>query len=62
VFRRSIGRPLYNPEAPNADEWAAIVTDEYDFEADCRVLHFQDTMWLQLLANVAWERAMPIPP
>jgi molybdopterin-guanine dinucleotide biosynthesis protein B len=58
VFRRSVGLPLYDPAASNAAQWAAIVTDEYDFEADCQVLHFQDTMWLQLLANVAWERAM----
>lgn len=61
VFRRSIGPPLYDPAAANAAEWAAIVTDEYDFEADCRVLHFQDTMWLQLLANLAWEQAKPLP-
>jgi molybdopterin-guanine dinucleotide biosynthesis adapter protein len=61
VFRRSVGPPLYHPAAPNARQWAAIVTDEYDFEADCQVLHFQDTMWLQLLANVAWEQAMMLP-
>lgn len=61
VFRRSAGLPLYDPAAANAGEWAAIVTDEYDFEADCRVLHFQDTMWLQLLANLAWDRAMLLP-
>jgi molybdopterin-guanine dinucleotide biosynthesis protein B len=61
VFRHSVGPPLYDPAAANADQWAAIVTDEYDFEADCRVLHFQDTMWLQLLANLAWEQAMPLP-
>ncbi len=62
VFRRSVGSPLYDPAAPNAGQWEAIVTDEYNFEADCQVLHFQDTMWLQLLANVAWERAMILPP
>ena len=62
VFRRSAGSPLYDPATPNAGEWAAIVTDEYDFEADCQVLHFQDTMWLQLLANLAWEQAMILPP
>jgi molybdopterin-guanine dinucleotide biosynthesis adapter protein len=61
VFRRSAGLPLYDPAAANAGEWAAIVTDEYDFEADCRVLHFQDTMWLQLLANLAWDRAALLP-
>jgi molybdopterin-guanine dinucleotide biosynthesis adapter protein len=61
VYRRSAGLPFYDPAAANAGEWAAIVTDEYDFEADCRVLHFQDTMWLQLLANLAWDQAMLLP-
>jgi molybdopterin-guanine dinucleotide biosynthesis protein B len=61
VFRRAVGLPLYDPAAANAGEWAAIVTDDYDFSADCQVLHFQDTMWLQLLANFAWDRAMILP-
>ena len=61
VYRRSVGPPLYDPTAANASEWAAVVTDQYDFDADCAVLHFQDTMWLQLLANLAWEQAELLP-
>jgi hypothetical protein len=38
----------------------AIVTDDYGFESDRRVLRFNDTMWLQLLANLAWEHALVI--
>jgi molybdopterin-guanine dinucleotide biosynthesis protein B len=58
VFRRATGdRPLYDPAKPNAGEWVAIVTDDPDLQADCPVLRFNDTIWLQLLANLAWERS-----
>lgn len=58
VFRRPAGKaPLYTPDAPNAGEWIAIVTDDDKFQAPCPVLRFHDTMWLHLLANMAWERA-----
>jgi molybdopterin-guanine dinucleotide biosynthesis protein MobB len=58
VFRRAAGdRPLYDPAQPNAGEWAAIVTDDTHLQADCPVLRFNDTIWLQLLANIAWERS-----
>jgi molybdopterin-guanine dinucleotide biosynthesis protein B len=59
VFRRAAGdRPLYHPSAPNSQEWVAVVTDDQDFQAGCAVLHFHDTIWLQLLANLAWERSL----
>jgi molybdopterin-guanine dinucleotide biosynthesis protein MobB len=59
VFRRAAGDlPLYDPTSSNAREWAAIVTDDPDFDAPCPVLRFNDTIWLQLLANLAWERAL----
>jgi molybdopterin-guanine dinucleotide biosynthesis protein B len=62
VYRPSVARdPLYDPASPNAAEWVAIVTDDPLFECACRVVHFQDTMWLQLLAGLALERAIPIP-
>jgi molybdopterin-guanine dinucleotide biosynthesis protein MobB len=58
VFRRAISsQPIYDPAAPNAEEWVAIVTDDFSFDADRRILRFNDTMWLQLLANLAWEHA-----
>jgi molybdopterin-guanine dinucleotide biosynthesis protein MobB len=59
VFRRAAAdRPLYDPAASNAHEWAAIITDDADFECDCPVLRFHDTIWLQLLAGLAWERSL----
>jgi molybdopterin-guanine dinucleotide biosynthesis protein MobB len=61
VFRRGIsGDPLYHPAAPNAGQWVAIVTDDPGFIADCPVLHFHDTMWLQLLANLAWDQSLQL--
>jgi molybdopterin-guanine dinucleotide biosynthesis protein MobB len=59
VFRRAAAdQPLYDPGAANASQWVAVVTDDPDFKADCPVLHFHDTIWLQLLANLAWERSL----
>ncbi len=59
VFRRAVAdTPIYDPTASNAGQWVAIVTDDPDLEADCPVLHFNDTIWLQLLANLAWDRSL----
>jgi len=61
VFRREVAsEPLYDPRSPKASQWIAIVTDDPDFRAPCQVLHFHDTMWLQLLANLAWERSLAL--
>ena len=61
VFRRAVApQPIYDPTSPSADQWVAIVTDDYGFDSDRRVLRFNDTMWLQLLANLAWEHALVI--
>lgn len=58
VFRRAASStPIFDPASPSADQWVAIVTDDEKFDAPCPVLRFRDTMWLQLLANLAWERA-----
>jgi molybdopterin-guanine dinucleotide biosynthesis protein MobB len=58
VFRRAASStPIFDPAGPGADQWVAIVTDDEKFEAPCPVLRFRDTMWLQLLANLAWERS-----
>ncbi len=62
VYRpAAAGGPLYNADSADASLWAAIVTDDYGFEAGCTVIRFQDTMWLQLLASLAWEKAMELP-
>jgi molybdopterin-guanine dinucleotide biosynthesis adapter protein len=59
VFRPAVSPdPLYDSLSPEAGLWAAIVTDDPVYDASCMVLRFQDTMWLQLLANLAWDRAL----
>lgn len=61
VFRREVGgSPIFVPGAADAGEWVAIVTDDDRFEAPCPVLRFRDTMWMQLLANLGWDRALVI--
>lgn len=61
VFRPAVDpTPLYPRSSPDASLWAAIVTDDRDFTADCTVIQFGDTMWLQLLATLALERAAPV--
>jgi molybdopterin-guanine dinucleotide biosynthesis protein MobB len=63
VFRPTVAdRPIYDADSPDAERWAAIVTDDLDFEAECKVVRFQDTMWLQLLATLTLERAQAIDP
>jgi len=62
-YRRAVNRhPLYDPTAPNANQWVAIITDDPGFQAECSVLHFHDTIWLQLLANLAWEHSLAVTP
>jgi len=59
VFRRAAAKqPLYDPHAANAEQWVAVITDDPEFTANCTVLHFHDTIWLQLLASLAWDRAL----
>lgn len=61
VFRTAVSpTPLYDSSAANAGQWIAIVTDDTRFHADCPVLRFKDTIWLQLLATLAWDKAMPL--
>jgi molybdopterin-guanine dinucleotide biosynthesis protein B len=59
VFRKAVAdAPIYDEASPEARQWIAIVTDDEAFRAACAVLHFNDTIWLQLLANLAWERSL----
>lgn len=61
VFRHAASAtPIFDPTFPGANLWLAIVTDDEKFDAPCPVLRFRDTMWLQLLANLAWDRAKVI--
>jgi molybdopterin-guanine dinucleotide biosynthesis protein B len=60
VWRRGlVDGPLYDAASPDRHHWVALVTDDEALRADgVRVLRFADTMWLHLLASLAWERAL----
>ena len=61
IFRPSVDpTPLFDAASPDAHLWVAIVTDDLDFQSPCKVVRFQDTMWLQLLASLAIECAQAI--
>jgi molybdopterin-guanine dinucleotide biosynthesis protein MobB len=62
VWRKGIAPgPIYHPELPDAHRWVALVTDDRSVRSDeVRVLQFGDTMWIQLLATLAWERAIEV--
>jgi len=63
VFRKEVARaPLFNPEAENASDWLAIITDDHRYSAPCRVLHFSDTMWLTVLTALIMEQAKQLQP
>ena len=63
VYRRVISNaPIYDATSPGAVNWIAIVTDDDALDAECTVLRFRDTMWLQLLANLAWDGAKVLTP
>ena len=61
VWRRAVSpAPLYSETAPDRDLWVALLTDDEAFRADCRVIHFRDTMWLHLLATLAWDEGLEL--
>jgi molybdopterin-guanine dinucleotide biosynthesis protein MobB len=61
VYRPVVATPsLYEAAGADAARWAAIVTDDASFRADCLVLRFGDTNWLQNLAAIAWESALEV--
>jgi molybdopterin-guanine dinucleotide biosynthesis protein MobB len=61
VFRKEAAKaPLFNPEAANASEWLAIITDDSRYSAPCRVLRFTDTMWLTVLTMMIMEHGKPL--
>jgi molybdopterin-guanine dinucleotide biosynthesis protein B len=61
VFRKAVAStPIYNATMPNAGEWLAIVTDDAALTAECPVLRFKDTIWLQLVSSLAWDGALQL--
>lgn len=62
IFRAAVGPTPLVRSLPNTGHWVAVVTDA-DLEGlPCPILRFSDTMWLQLLAALAWDHAKVIDP
>jgi molybdopterin-guanine dinucleotide biosynthesis protein MobB len=63
VYRKAVAdAPIYQEASADATQWIAVVTDDRAFRAECTVLHFDDTFWLQLLTNLVWERSLILDP
>jgi len=60
IFRSAVGPAPIVASAPHPELWAALLSDLPAPQVECQVLRFTDTMWLQLLASIAWDRAKPL--
>ena len=63
VYRTSAGpKPIFDAAVHDPADWVAMVTDDKDLHAPFPVFRFSDTAWLVTLANIAWDRALILPP
>src|SRR5262249_1702018 len=57
IFRKAVAAAPLVMEAPARSPWVAVLSDTAVPGLTCPVLRFTDTMWLQLLAVIAWDHA-----
>ena len=57
IYRKAGGLPPLIQSASTPGLWVALVTDTEFAGLPCPALKFTDTMWLQLLGSLAWDRA-----
>ncbi len=62
IYRRAVGPTPLVKSLPDTGHWVAVLTDTDLNGTPCPVLRFNDTMWLQLLAGLAWDHAKVIDP
>ncbi len=60
IFRTAVGPAPIASTAAHPEHWVAVLSDMPVPQVTCPVLRFTDTMWLQLLASIAWDRAKPV--
>ncbi len=60
IYRTAVGPAPIAASASNPEQWVALLSDVPVPQVTCQVLRFTDTMWLQLLASIAWDRAKPL--
>jgi molybdopterin-guanine dinucleotide biosynthesis protein B len=61
VHRQAIQQPplaVTDPGLPGG--WVALLTDQRDIRVSCSCFLFSDTSWLQMLATVALDKALPL--
>ena len=58
VWRKEVGRPpvVLDPGV-DPEEWIALIADDKSLVVPCRALYQQDTMWMQILVDLVWDRA-----
>jgi molybdopterin-guanine dinucleotide biosynthesis protein B len=57
IYRAEVGPSPLIRAATDQSPWVALVADTPVTGVTCPVLRFTDTMWLQLLVAMAWDRA-----
>jgi molybdopterin-guanine dinucleotide biosynthesis protein B len=58
VYRRAVhAQPLYHPDAPDAAQYLAVLTDVSDYRATIPVLRFSDTNWLYRVVDLVLQGA-----
>jgi molybdopterin-guanine dinucleotide biosynthesis protein B len=57
IFRKAVAPAPLVLEATDRSPWVAVLSDSPIPGLTCPVLRFTDTMWLQLLAAIAWDHA-----
>ena len=58
IWRKEVGAcPLVNDAGAEVDQWVALLSDDKKVTAPCRPLYTQDTMWMNILVELIWDRA-----
>ncbi len=58
IWRKEVGAgPLVNDAGADMDQWVALLCDDKKVTAPCRTLYTQDTMWMNILVELIWDRA-----
>ena len=52
--------PLFSAASSDAALWVAVVTDDEALRLPVPTFRFGDTGWLVRLADLAWDRAVPV--
>lgn len=61
IYRSAVGPKPLIVDAADRSHWVALLSDTLISGVTCPILRFSDTMWLQLLASMAWDGARTVP-